>query len=144
MIIIENMSFPKATKISRTNQHFLLQIKPDPTMKLSQTQELAQTDVINQIHKAGKDLFKPNGAVKVGGNDQVKSGELYGRTVKISEMADAMERYNLVLQVNLSGDERQVAMATANELRAGANISSDTGSFSLVKSGNYLRGIDSL
>jgi len=113
-------------------------------MKLSPTQELAQTDVINQIHKAGKDLFKPNGAVKIGGNDQMKSGELYGRTVKISEMADAMDKYNLVLQVNLLGDDRQVAMATANELRAGANISSDTGSFSLVKSGNYLRGIDSL
>lgn len=138
------MSFPKATNISRTDQHFLLQMKPDPTMKLSPTQELAQTDVINQIHKAGKDLFKPNGAVQLGSSEKVKSGELYGRTVKISEMADAMDKYNLVMQVNLSGDNRQVAMATANELRAGANISSDTGSFSLVKSGNYLRGIDSL
>ena len=138
------MSFPKPSNITRTDQHFLLQIKPDPTMKFDATQQLAQTDIINQIHKAGKDLFKPNGAVKVGGNQQMKSGELYGRTVKISEMAEAMDKYNLVLQVNLTGDNRQVAMATANELRAGANISSDTGSFSLVKSGNYLRGVDLL
>tara|TARA_B110000091_G_scaffold160619_1_gene171223 strand:- start:317 stop:730 length:414 start_codon:yes stop_codon:yes gene_type:complete len=137
------MSFAKQPVISESNQNFLLQMVPNPTCKVSDTQRLAQTDVINQITRAGKDLFETNPAVSIDGSNY-KSRQLYNRNVTIDDLAMAMDKYNLVMQVNLKGDRCRAAMATADQLRSGTNITSPSGSFSLVRHGKYLRGIDAL
>ena len=59
-------------------------------------------------------------------------------------MASAMDKYGLVMQVNLKGVNSITAMATADQLRSGAHVTSPSGSFSLVRHGKYLRGIDVL
>jgi hypothetical protein len=137
------MSFVKRPELVESNQQFLIKMVPNPASKVSDTQKLAQEDVINQITRAGKDLFKPNPAVSIDGSN-LKSRQLYNRTVSIEDMAKAMEKYNLVMQVNLKGDKSMTAMATADQLRSGSNITSPSGSFSLVRHGKYLRGIDVL
>ena len=63
------MSFVNRPKLTESNQDFLIHIVPNPASNLSDTQKLAQEDVINQITRAGKDLFKPNPAVSVDGGN---------------------------------------------------------------------------
>jgi len=136
------MSFVKAPPMKETGSHFLVEMVPNPVSRTSEQQQLAQQDVINQITLAGKDLFTPNPAVEV--NGAVKSRQLYNRTVSIDDMAAAMDKYDLVLRVNLKGSQTAAAMATASDLRSSSVIKSPSGSFSLVRHGNYLRGIDAM
>jgi len=137
------MSFAKPRQLTESDQHFLINIVPNPINQVSDSQKLAQEDIINQITRAGKDLFQANPAVSVDGG-KLKSRQLYNRNVSIEDMACAMDKYDLVMQVNLKGKESITAMATADQLRSGANVTSPSGSFSLVRHGKYLRGVDVL
>lgn len=136
------MSYIKRPQTKETDQHFLLQIVPNPSVTVNATQQLAQKDVINQIREAGADLFQPNHAVEVGANTKVKTKSWYNRNVSIDDLTAAMDKYKLVMQVNLKGDNGISAMATADDLRNNRSISSATGAFSLVRHGSYIRGID--
>ena len=134
------MSFVKPPALKETGSHFLVELVPNPKNRVSEQQKLAQQDIINQINLAGKDLFQPNPAVEINGG--IKSRQLYNRNVNIEDMAAAMNKYDLVLRGNLKGINNITAMATADDLKTGANLTSPSGTFSLIRHGKYLRGID--
>jgi len=138
------MSFVKSPAVTETNQHFLLNIVPNPAQKFTDAQSNAQRDVISQIRNAGKDLFQPNPAVKVDASGNLKSRQLYNRNVSIKDLATAMDQYDLVMQVNLKGGDNKSAMITSDQLQNSASVSSPTGTFAFVRHGNYVRGIDLL
>jgi hypothetical protein len=123
---------------------FLLELVPNPASVCSANQQLAQRDIINQIKLAGKDLFRPNPVVGFG--SALKSKELWKKEVKISDLASAMEEYDLVMRVNMKSEDCNTpsvaVMATAANLRNNDVISSPSGAFSLVRHGNYIRGVD--
>jgi hypothetical protein len=125
---------------------FLLELVPNPasTSTCSATQQLAQQDIINQIKLAGKDLFRANPVVGFG--NELKSKELWKKEVKISDIANAMDQYDLVMRVNMKSEDCNTpsvaVMATAANLRNNEVISSPSGAFSLVRHGNYIRGVD--
>ena len=138
------MSFVNTPALKETDQHFLLNIVPNPVTKYTDTQKLAQQDVINQIRQAGKDLFEPNPAVKVDNSENLKSRQLYNRNVSIADLTLAMQKYDLVMQVNLKGGNTKSAMVTHDQLLNSTSVTSPTGTFAFVRHGNYLRGIDVL
>jgi hypothetical protein len=138
------MSFVNTPALKETDQHFLLNIVPNPVTKYTDTQKLAQQDVINQIRQAGKDLFEPNPAVKVDNSENLKSRQLYNRNVSIADLTSAMQKYDLVMQVNLKGGNTKSAMVTHDQLLNSTSVTSPTGTFAFVRHGNYLRGIDVL
>jgi hypothetical protein len=139
------MSFVTAPALTKTSQHFLIRMVPDPTKTFTDTQKLAQQDVISQISNAGKDLFEPNPAVKVDGSGNLKSRQLYNRNVSISDLTSAMQKYDIVMQLNLKGDTgSKSAMVTHEQLLTSSSVTSPSGTFALVRHGNYLRGIDVL
>ena len=138
------MSFIKTPAFTETNQHFLLNMVPNPTKKFTNDQSNAQMDVISQIRNAGKDLFQPNPAVKVDASGNLKSRQLYNRNVSINDLATAMDKYDLVMQVNLKGGASKSAMVTSSQLQSSASVSSPSGTFAFVRHGNYVRGIDLL
>jgi hypothetical protein len=138
------MSFVNTPAFKETDQHFLLNIVPNPVSKYTDTQKFAQQDVINQIRQAGKDLFEPNPAVKVDNSENLKSRQLYNRNVSIADLTSAMQKYDLVMQVNLKGGNSKSAMVTYDQLLNSTNVTSPTGTFAFVRHGNYLRGIDVL
>jgi hypothetical protein len=138
------MSFVKTPAFTETNQHFLLNMVPNPTKKFTNDQSNAQMDVISQIRNAGKDLFQPNPAVKVDASGNLKSRQLYNRNVSINDLATAMDKYDLVMQVNLKGGASKSAMVTSSQLQSSASVSSPSGTFAFVRHGNYIRGIDLL
>ena len=123
---------------------FLLELVPNPASKCTPQQQLAQQDIINQIKLAGADLFRPNPAVGIG--SELKSKELWKREVKVSDLAAAMDNYDLVMRVNMKSEDCNTpsvaVMATAANLRNNEVISSPSGAFSLVRHGNYIRGVD--
>lgn len=138
---LTKMSFVKRPAMKELNSHFLIEMVPDPTQRFSEQQALAQKDVLRQMQDAGKDMFQPNPAVEMAG--ATKCRQLYNRTVSVTDMSAAMDKYGLVMRVNLKGnDSTTTAMATATDLRNNNVITSPSGSFSLVTSGNYIRGID--
>jgi hypothetical protein len=138
------MSFVKTPAFTETNQHFLLNMVPNPTKKFTNDQSNAQRDVISQIRNAGKDLFQPNPAVKVDASGNLKSRQLYNRNVSINDLVTAMDKYDLVMQVNLKGGASKSAMVTSSQLQSSASVSSPSGTFAFVRHGNYVRGIDLL
>lgn len=138
------MSFVNTPALQKTNQHFLVDIVPNPVKKYTDTQKLAQQDVINQIKLAGKDLFEANPAVQVDNGGSLKSRQLYNRNVSISDLTSAMQKYDLVMQINLKGGDSKSAMVTHDQLLSSSSVSSPTGTFAFVRHGNYLRGIDVL
>lgn len=138
------MSFVKTPAFTETNQHFLLNIVPNPTQKFTSEKSNAQMDVISQIRNAGKDLFQPNPAVKVDASGNLKSRQLYNRNVSINDLVTAMDQYDLVMQVNLKGGASKSAMVTSSQLQSSASVSSPSGTFAFVRHGNYVRGIDLL
>ena len=138
------MSFVKTPAFTETNQHFLLNIVPNPTQTFTSEKSNAQRDVISQIRNAGKDLFQPNPAVKVDASGNLKSRQLYNRNVSINDLVTAMDQYDLVMQVNLKGGASKSAMVTSSQLQSSASVSSPSGTFAFVRHGNYVRGIDLL
>lgn len=135
------MSFVNRPAMKELNSHFLIEMVPDPTQRFSDTQKLAQQDVLTKIKTAGKDLFQPNPAVEIAG--ATKCRQLFNCTVNTRELGAAMNTYNLVMRVSLKGgDKTMTAMATAADLLNNNVITSPSGSFSLVTNGNYLRGVD--
>ena len=135
------MSFVRAPEAKATNSTFQLSLVPDPTQKFTEQQGVAQRDVINQITQVSKGLFHPNPAVEVDG--ALKSQQHYSKGVPMADIAQAMQEYKLVMRVNLSGDHKSCAMATADDLLANNLIKSPTGSFSL-NSGKYITSVDFL
>jgi len=135
------MSFVNRPAMKELNSHFLIEMVPDPSKRFTAQQQLAQTEVLNKMKAAGKDMFQPNPAVEIAG--ATKCRQLYNRSVGIDEMREAMGIYNLVMRVSLKGGDNTItAMATAADLLNNNVITSPSGSFSLVTHGNYLRGID--
>lgn len=132
------MSFVR-TPLPESDAHFLLEMVPNPEVRVTEQQSVAQQEVIAQIHAAGKDLFAPNAAVDVNGKS--KSRHLYNRTVKMSDLADAMNQYDLVLRAHLKGDTNACAQFLPTQLAEG-NSESPTGAFSLGMRGNYLVSLD--
>ena len=108
------MSFVKKPIATATNSSFQLSLVPDPAQKFTEQQSVAQQDVINQVTKASKGLFHPNPAVDHEGT--LKSRQNYAAGVSVQDLANAMNEYNLVLRVNLSGDQQACAMATPDQL----------------------------
>jgi len=140
------MSFVNTPALTKTSQHFLIRLVPNPTQTFTSSQKLAQQDVISQIQNAGKDLFEPNPAVRVDGNGNLKSRQLYNRNVSIPDLTSAMEKYDIVMQLNLKGDGMgcKSAMVTHAQLLSSSSVTSPSGTFALIRHGNYLRGIDVL
>ena len=138
------MSFVKTPAVTKTDQHFLLNIVPNPTKQFTAEKSNEQRDVISQIRTAGKDLFQPNPAVKVDASGNLKSRQLYNRNVSIRDLVTAMDQYDLVMQVNLKGGASKSAMVTSSQLQNSSSVSSPSGTFAFVRHGNYVRGIDLL
>ena len=132
------MSFVRAP-VRESSSHFLLEMVPNPEVRVSAEQFAAQKDVISKIHAAGADLFRPNPAVDI--NGQLKSRQLYNRNVKISDMIAAMNQYDLVLRAHIKGEQTGCAQFLPSQITSGAS-ESPTGSFSLVKRGNYIASVD--
>jgi len=61
--------------------------------------------------------------------------------VKISDMLAAMNQYDLVLRAHIKGEQSGCAQFLPDQLTSGA-AESPTGSFSLVKRGNYIASVD--
>ena len=132
------MSFVRAP-VKESTSHFLLEMVPNPEVRVSAEQLAAQKEVISKIHAAGADLFRPNPAVDI--NGQMKSRQLYNRCVKVSDMLTAMNQYDLVLRAHIKGEQTGCAQFLPDQLTSGAT-ESPTGSFSLVKRGNYIASVD--
>ena len=135
------MSFVKRSKAQPTASSFHLSLVPAPSEKFSESQSVAQQDIINQVTKASKGLFHPNPAVEVDGS--LKSKQNYASGVSVQELANTMNEYKLVLRVKLQGDHQACAMATANDIISNGLIQSPTGTFSL-NTGKYIKSVDFL
>tara|TARA_B100001250_G_scaffold320460_1_gene283360 strand:+ start:3016 stop:3426 length:411 start_codon:yes stop_codon:yes gene_type:complete len=132
------MSFVR-TPLKDSGSHFLLEMMPNPEVRVTAEQSAAQQEVISKIHDAGADLFRPNPAVDI--NGQLKSRQLYNRQVKVSELLSAMNQYDLVMRAHLKGEQSACAQFLPEQLTAGAT-ESPTGAFSLGKRGNYIASLD--
>lgn len=132
------MSFVRAP-LKDSGSHFLLEVVPNPAVKTTEQQRVAQDEVIANLHKGGKDLFMKNPAVDV--NGQLKSRQLYNRRVRVSELVDTMNRYDLVLRAHLKGEQTACAQFLPSQVKEGVS-ESPTGSFSLVHRGNYIASVD--
>lgn len=134
------MSFVKKIPAQAVNSQFKLELVPNPASKLADEQKVAQTDMIQRVHRVSNGLFLPNPAVSVNGS--IKSSQVYNRSVKVSHLVDAMRQHDLVLRVSVSGDHTACAMATPDNLEKNEIISSLSGSFSLGIRNNYIRDVD--
>ena len=138
LILSKKMSFVRAP-LKDSGSHFLLEMMPNPEVRVTAEQSAAQKEVIDKIHSAGADLFRPNQAVDI--NGQLKSRQLYNRKVKVSELVTAMNQYDLVMRAHLKGEQSACAQFLPAQLTAGAT-ESPTGAFSLGKRGNYIASLD--
>ena len=134
------MSFVKKMPAERVASEFNLELVPDPAVNFSEEQKVSQKNMIQKIHRVSNGLFLPNPAVTV--NGAIKSGQVYNRSLRIPQLADAMRKHGLVLRVSVSGEHTGCAMATPDHLENNAMIESPSGSFSLGISNNSLRHID--
>lgn len=134
------MSFLKKTPAQAVNSKFSLELVPDPTMEFSDDQKLSQANMMSKIQNVSNGLFMANPAVSV--NGEIKSGQTYGKSIKVSHLADAMEKHGLVMRVSISGEHIACAMATADQLMNNNVIESPSGSFTLGVRNGYIRDID--
>lgn len=132
------MSFVR-TPLKESGSHFLLELMPNPEVRLSNEDALSQKEVIAKIHMKGGDLFQPNPAVDI--NGQLKSRQLYTRKIKMSELVQKMNKYDLVMRAHLKGSQSACAAFLPTQVSAGAT-ESPTGAFSLGKRGNYIASVD--
>lgn len=132
------MSFVR-TQLKDSGSHFLLEMVPNPDVRVTPQQSQAQQEVIEQIHNSGADLFRPNPAVDI--NGKLKSRQLYNRKVNVSDLVSAMNQYDLVVRAHLKGEKTACAQFLPAQLTAG-NTESPTGAFSLGKRGNYIVSLD--
>ena len=132
------MSFVR-TQLKNSGSHFLLEMVPNPDVRVTAQQSQAQQEVIAKIHNSGADLFKPNPAVDI--NGKLKSRQLYNRKVNISDLVTAMNQYDLVIRAHLKGEKSACAQFLPSQVAAGAT-ESPTGAFSLGKRGNYIVSLD--
>ena len=136
--VLRKMSFVKAP-LKDSGSHFLLEVVPNPAVKTTAEQKLAQEDVISKLKKGGRDLFAKNPAVDV--NGQLKSRQLYNRGIRVSELVDTMNKYDLVLRAHLKGEKAACVQFLPSQIKEGVS-ESPTGSFSLVHRGNYIASVD--
>ena len=136
------MSFVKKIHAEYVNSQFQLELVPDPAVKLTNEKQVAQKDMMSKIHRVSNGLFLPNPAVSVSG--AIKSGQIYNRSVKVSDLIKTMQDHNLVMRVSISGDHTACAMATPESLEKNAVVDSPSGSFSLGVRNGYIRDIDFL
>lgn len=132
------MSFVRAP-LKESGSHFLLEIVPNPAVSTTDEQKVAQTDVIRKLKNGGRDLFAKNPAVDV--NGQLKSRQLYNRRLRVSELVDTMNKYDLVMRAHLKGEQSACVQFLPSQVKEGVS-ESPTGSFSLVHRGNYIASVD--
>ena len=136
------MSFVKKVPATYVKSEFQLELVPNPAVELSDEQKVAQKDMINRIQRVSNGLFLPNPAVSV--NGAIKSGQIYNKSVKVSDLVKPMLDHNLVMRVSIAGEHTACAMATAEDLKTNAVVNSPSGSFSLGLRNGYIRDIDFL
>ena len=118
--VYRKMSFVRAP-LKDSGSHFLLEIVPNPAVNTTDEQKVVQKEVIANLEKGGRDLFQKNAAVDV--NGQLKSRQLYNRRIRVSELVDTMNKYDLVMRAHVKGEQAACVQFLPSQVKEGVSES---------------------